>query len=578
MDIQHSIPVNADAARQTALPGDSALYNDNVQTGGVSSTFHSDFGAQNALNPMLDGLPGARDGSPVAGGGARDGSPETPVARNPLDPAPDKPTAVWYAEQRLLAGWLLPGAPDKKRPAYGVGFKWRGLNSWQDLQDWQRHFPGLQTWLLRLGKVLGGYNLVVVDCDIRNNPRAIDIARKHLPATAWETATPNGLHLYYVAGPDFPLHSRLRIDGIDIKAGKNSYVVAPHSVINGRRYVPSITFGNGIPPQITLEMVETLERLYPKRKRKESAFVSPAPRRKARRQKQAPPPPPQPADKAPRAERRRQKKEAQPAPAAVKRKGRARLHKEIRHTGRCEYQTDCIGTRNTRQYTAVGRRILRNLRKGDKRDDFDGMRPYAYAVNRNNWGHPVRGGEDSHTLPESVVDDQLRRQVDNARRAFAWGRDGFIDWCKRSSNLAHYAREIALKPVYAAIMAGRRAGKSIKELIAISAEYRDGKGYSRSQIQRIIAKNGVYQRPRNALPDDYEYPPRPPECAPDGAGARQKLAQRRRLSDVALPITLPAGGGGGARQNGAKSPKDAPAGASPGAIVGDESGKQLGFT
>ena len=566
MDIQHSIPVNADAAGQTALPGDSALYKDNVHGPGVSSTFHGDFTPPlNALNRVLDGLPGARDGSPVAGAAARDGSPET-AARNPLDPAPDTPTAVWYAEQRQLAGWLLPAAPDKKRPAYGVGFKWRGMNSWQDLQDWQRHFPGLQTWLLRLGKVLGGYNLVVVDCDIRNNPRAIDIARRHLPKTAWETATPDGLHLYYVAGPDFPLHSRYRIDGIDIKAGKNSYVVAPHSVINGRVYTPSITFGNGIPPQITLEMVAALERLCPKRKRKESAFVSPAPQRKGKRQKKAPPP--QPADKAPPAAKPPPQPAAKPPPRAERRR------QKQAHTGRCEYQTDCIGTRNTRQFTAVGRRILRNLRKGDKRDDFDGMRPYAHTMNRNNWGHPVREGEDSHTLPESVVDDGLRRQVDNARRVFAWGRDGFIDWTKRMSNLAHYAKEEILKPGYAAVLQARRAGKSIKEIIAISAEYRDGKGYSRSQIHRIIAKNGVYQRPRAALPDDYEYPPRPPECAPDGAGARAKLAQRRCLSDVALPITLPAGGGGGGRQNGAPPPKDTPAGA----IPGGESGKQLGFT
>ena len=365
------------------------------------------------------------------------------------------------------------------------------------MRRWLWRWPENAVWLLRLGRVRGGYQLVVVDCD---SAAAVDLARKHLPPTPWQVATRRGMHFYYSAGPGLPARSRYRIAGIDVKAGVNSYVVAPHSEIDGVVYTPAINYGAGPPPPLTLDPLLELERLAPRRRRQKDAAPRPElpdsppelPAGTARQlpvlDNDAPPPPPQ--------------------------------------AGQCEYgYYPCIGTRNILVWEVLNRRVMRNLNDGDDRVTPDKIKAYGYAVNKYNFGHDVKPGDEFHTLPYEVIDEMLPRVC--AAVAEVWSPRGYRESQKRRSNLGHYAHWDNTKECYAALEAAYAAGATPKELQALSGQYRE-KPYSLSQIYRIIAKGFKYQQPRRVLPpDDDDNPPElPADCPPDGSpppdDARQK--------------------------------------------------------
>ena len=412
------------------------------------------------------------------------------------------PAAIRYAEQHGYAGLLMPGKPDKtprvtfrnlreSTPAHFRRWLWLCDNRWDDDQVWL-----LRTGILRRGHPVP---LVVLDADSAAGVALLQSDRGY--ATPWQVATPRaggGLHNYYAAGPGVDRCS-YGIDGIDVKTGMNSYVVAPLSVTAAGVYTPSPTFGRGIPPTITLEMLEDLKRKAPRQRRPrrnlhtppdatagESELKPVAPER--------PKPPPERPQYAPREDAPKHK-----APVCV-------------DPARCTYQTPCIGTRNTTIWTVCSRRVMRNYLIGDKRVSANQMLAYARAVNANNFGHDVAPGEERHTLKDSEIREMLPRICEAV--AEAYGERGYRDSQKRCSNLAHYTKEELRVAVYAAIWDGYQAGMSVRELQLLSAEFRvwgglNGRPYCGKQIRNIIGNRGVYQRPRLALPEE-ELPAPPP--------------------------------------------------------------------
>ena len=397
------------------------------------------------------------------------------------------PAAIRYANLHGYAGLLMPGKPDKRPRVTFAGLRestpgdfrrwlWLCDNRWDDDQ----------VWLLRTGWIQresGPLRLVVLDADTAAGVALIESQGRL--QTAWQVDTPRGRHFYYAAGPGLDRCS-YGIDGIDVKTGINSYIVAPRSVTAAGVYKPARDFGVGAPPTLAPEMLHELKCLAPRPRRPRRNLHTPdapaaglselnpvAPER--------PKPPSERPDYTPR-------DDAPPhfAPICV-------------DPARCSYQTPCIGTRNNTLWTVCSRRVMRNYLKGDDRVTAYKMLAYARAVNRYNFGHEVAPGEKSHPLHDAEIREMLPRIC--AAVAAAFSDRGYRESQKRCSNRAHMAKAFLRLACYAAIIAGYDAGLSKAELIALSGEYRE-RPYCLSQINRIIANRGRYRQPRAALPDD----------------------------------------------------------------------------
>lgn len=147
--------------------------------------------------------------------------------------------ALWYAE---TLGWpVFPLIPGEKRPATRHGLKDASASPAQ-VRAWWRASPhsniGLPT----------GTHFNVIDID---TPAAITTAATDgLDLPDWDTPgallatvrTPRGWHLYVPA--DGTGNAVAVVPGVDYR-GKGGYVVAPPSIVDGRRYAwdaaPEIT-------------------------------------------------------------------------------------------------------------------------------------------------------------------------------------------------------------------------------------------------------------------------------------------------------------------------------------------------
>ncbi|MFM9620821.1 phage/plasmid primase, P4 family [Streptomyces turgidiscabies] len=165
---------------------------------------------------------------------ARDLAPQ----QAPLEvPEYDTDRAAFFA--RLGFG-VVPMPTNRKMPVY-KGWPDLAMTSAEEVEEMWRTFTpnGWQNIAL----TLDGWT--VVDVDPKNGGTAslekltadheLPVTRTHHTASG-----PDSLHFIYRADPDRPLKSApldpSRYPGIDIKTGRGSLIVAPGSVIDGRRY------------------------------------------------------------------------------------------------------------------------------------------------------------------------------------------------------------------------------------------------------------------------------------------------------------------------------------------------------
>lgn len=151
-------------------------------------------------------------------------------------PEHDTDRAAYFA--RLGFG-VFPMPTNKKMPR-AKGWPDLAMTTVEEVEEMWRSFTpsGWQNIAL----TLDGWT--VVDVDPKNGGTASLeklTAEYELPVTrTHHTASgPDSLHFIYRADPDRPIKSgplSSRYPGIDIKTGRGSLIVAPGSVINGRRY------------------------------------------------------------------------------------------------------------------------------------------------------------------------------------------------------------------------------------------------------------------------------------------------------------------------------------------------------
>jgi putative DNA primase/helicase len=145
--------------------------------------------------------------------------------------------AAYFA---ALGFGVVPMPTNSKKPVF-KGWPDHAMTSVEEVEVYWRSITpgGWQNIALTLE------NWAVVDVDPKNGGTASLeklTAEYELPATrTHHTASgPDSLHFIYRADPSRPLKSAplnpTRYPGIDIKTGRGSLIVAPGSVINGRRY------------------------------------------------------------------------------------------------------------------------------------------------------------------------------------------------------------------------------------------------------------------------------------------------------------------------------------------------------
>lgn len=425
--------------------------------------------------------------------------------------APDVPKALTDARDLDWDGSLLPGcgcsgdsgkgckAPlvtfaDKTGRTGRITRRGFEFATPRRIAKWLWRFRYCEVWLLRTGRIrIAGRRrrIIVIDAD---NPAAVGLAMHHLPYTPWRVKTPRGMHFYYLLGDGFdrPAYRIKQIDGIDEKTGKNQYVIAPGSRRAAGEYVAQPGFGVGIPPTLDAAPLLALAQIAPRRKPGDDAAAdTPAP---------AP-------DDAPetRAERRRADADA-PAPIDAP--------APPDPGGKCRYQDACLGSRNSRMFRIIGRRLVKNWREGDPRVTVAGMQNWVETCNENNWGHPVPDGEPSHKLPDDEVQDMLARQVENAAELVKTKTPR--QWAKSRSNIEHFTKELIRAPMYAALKAARAAGAKCRELCELSAQFRGGKPLTADWMYKLIRKEFAYRRPPPTLPEDAPEPA--PAAAPPAGG------------------------------------------------------------
>lgn len=137
--------------------------------------------------------------------------------------------AIGYAE----LGWhIFPLVPNKKTPATKNGFKDATLDL-EQIKKWWTEIPSAN-----IGIATGSRTgIAVVDIDVKNGSNGFESLKTlNINTNTLTAITPSGgRHLYY-ATPAQIIGSRTRVlPGIDIKAD-GGYVVAPGSVIDGRKY------------------------------------------------------------------------------------------------------------------------------------------------------------------------------------------------------------------------------------------------------------------------------------------------------------------------------------------------------
>ena len=134
--------------------------------------------------------------------------------------------ALNYAQR----GWpVFPLVPGQKPPLTSNGFKAATLDSTK-ITAWWKKYPQANIGVAT-GTVSG---IVVVDVDDMNGFTALQ-KLLHPIVTSVSRTQSGGLHLFY-RHPGVPVSNRVKfMPGIDLR-GDGGYIVAPPSVVNGRRY------------------------------------------------------------------------------------------------------------------------------------------------------------------------------------------------------------------------------------------------------------------------------------------------------------------------------------------------------
>ncbi len=137
--------------------------------------------------------------------------------------------ALNYAE---LGWYVFPLVPNKKVPATKNGFKDATLDL-EQIKKWWTEIPSAN-----IGIATGSRTgIAVVDIDVKNGSNGFESLKTlAIDTNTLTSLTPSGgRHLYYVTSGK-TINSKTRIlPGIDIKA-EGGYVVAPGSVIDGKKY------------------------------------------------------------------------------------------------------------------------------------------------------------------------------------------------------------------------------------------------------------------------------------------------------------------------------------------------------
>jgi hypothetical protein len=156
-----------------------------------------------------------------------------------------KAAALEYARAGIH---VFPVLPNKKEPACARGF-YDGTTDLDEIEDAWKRLPDAN-----IGIATGASGLVVIDIDVKHGDDgwdALDDCMKRfgqLPGPTRMVSTPSdGAHIYFRApeGVEIPssagqFKSGLKTPGLDVRAS-TGYVLAPPSVIDGKRYHWDIT-------------------------------------------------------------------------------------------------------------------------------------------------------------------------------------------------------------------------------------------------------------------------------------------------------------------------------------------------
>ena len=309
---------------------------------------------------------------------------------------------------------------------------------------WEAEGP--EQWLLRTGRVdVAGDDrtlyLVVVDADCE---AAVTLCEELLPSTPWTVATPHGRHYYYLSAD---LRASRLLQGLDRKAGSNSYVVGPGNV----GYVPSAEWGQGWPPELALPRWQLLEETWLIARAGGEAMHNAA------------------------------KSGSGDRPSSGPRPGASRWKTMAQ---RCRVHKVCEGRRNAYVRTVAMRFLFRCRRKDGCHANRARAWNYLVKVNANNFGHHRLGlSEISSILTKAMAD--VRRQFSETAWIDSQASKGRLSGIKRGLRTTAGGQWLAKRD--AGVRAARMAGTAIQRVASLYQ-------LSTRQVSRIAPTRG----PRSA--------------------------------------------------------------------------------